>query len=78
MTSVAALDDFLKTNGAVRPAPAVSSMSSVARLGWLRKTLQQLGIDAGFLAKADGLAERARSMRSDAVTASQQAAQRRF
>ena len=77
MASVAELNDFLQTNGAVKPAPTVSSMSATARLSWLKKTLGELGIDAGFLSKADGLAERARSMRNDAVTAQQQATTRR-
>ena len=45
--------------------------------GLVEADVDGLGIDTGFLSKADGLAERARSMRNDAVTASQQAAQRR-
>jgi hypothetical protein len=47
------------------------------RLLWLKQVLTELGVGVDFLAGADELATTARSMRTDAVMASQQASQRR-
>jgi hypothetical protein len=53
------------------------AMAPVARLGWLRQALSELGLDSSFLDGASALAQRASEMRSRAVMASQQAPVRR-
>ena len=52
-------------------------MSPPARLTWLRTALVELSLPTDFLAPAEALVERARALRAEAHTASQQAAARR-
>jgi hypothetical protein len=54
-----------------------ANMPPAPRLLWLKQVLTELGVGVDFLAGADELATTARSMRTDAVMASQQASQRR-
>jgi hypothetical protein len=81
MATVAELQaEIQRQDGGLVPAPQLGSpaqMSPPARLTWLRTALTELSLPTDFLSAAEALVERARALRAEAVTASQQAAARR-
>jgi hypothetical protein len=56
---------------------APNTMSPAARLLWIKQTLRALELPTDFLQAAEAFRERASALRTEAVTASQQASQRR-